>query len=99
MEQYRKYEFSGRELEISDMYIGALEEERNKGSSSKTASRAAARSVLSAIVNSRENIQTYGGYYRWVQAIINEGVPERVMQMYEEAHADHELFSLDRSAA
>lgn len=92
MEQHPKYDFTAEELRQANAYNAVYEERLSGGFGIASAMNAAKRVVLHEVVNSVENVRTSGGAFRAAANAIEDGVPQAVTQMYEEAYADNVAF-------
>lgn len=97
MEQHPKYEFTAEELRQANAYNAVYHERLSGGFGIAFAMNAAKRALLQEVVNSEENVRTSGGAFRAAMNAIEDGVPQDVTRMYEEAYADNA--ALDTSNA
>lgn len=92
MEQHPKYEFTAEELRQANAYNTVYQERLDGGFGVASAMNAAKSAVLREVVNSKENVRTSGGAFRAAVNAIEDGVPQDVTRMYEEAYADNAPF-------
>jgi hypothetical protein len=92
MEQQPKYDFTPEELHQANAYNAVYEERLSGGFGIASATNAAKRVVHQEVVNSEENVRTSGGTFRAAVNAIEDGVPQAVTRMYDEAYADNAAF-------
>ena len=90
--EHSKHRFTQEELRQANTYITAYDEKLNSGYGIASAMKAAKHIVLQEVVNSAENVQTSGGAFRAAVSAIEDGLPQAVTQMYDEAYADNVAF-------
>lgn len=92
MEKHPKYEFTAEELRQADTYNAVYQDRLIGGFGIASAMNAAKRAVLQEVVNSEENVRTSGGAFRAAVNAMEDGVPQEVTRMYEEAYDDNATF-------
>lgn len=97
MEIRPKYGFTAEEISQANAYNAVYEEKLSGGLGIASAMKAAKRAVLLEVVNSEENVRTSGGAFRAAVNAIEDGVPQAVSRMYDEAYADNAAFDATKA--